>query len=159
MEIVRLRATDLAVARRTFVMMGEAFDEPARQPLSHAYLSKLLCREEVWLYAALVEHQPVGGLSAHELPMTRAETAEVLLYDIAVRADWRRRGIGSALVRRLLADAAATGTVDMWVPADGDDADAFEFYRRIGGTAQTATIFTFPTSAAGAPPISLASGT
>jgi aminoglycoside 3-N-acetyltransferase I len=146
MEIFRLRVPDVALARRTILMMGEAFDEPDRPPLSHEYLTGLLNREEVWLYAALVEHQPVGGLTAHQLPMTNAEAAELLIYDIAVLADWRRRGIGRALVRQLLHDATATGIGEMWVPADTDDAEALKFYRRIGGVEQPVTIFTYPTS-------------
>ena len=148
MEIVRLGPTDIGLARSAFVMMGEAFEDPGRQPLSDEYLTALLDREDVWVYAAFIDGQPVGGLTAHELPMTRAEISELFVYDIAVRADSQRRGIGRALVQRLLDDGAAAGIAEMWVPADNDDDHALEFYRRIGGVAQPVTIFTYRTSAA-----------
>jgi aminoglycoside 3-N-acetyltransferase I len=148
MEIVRLRPTDIALARSTFVMMGEAFEDFDRQPLSDEYLTWLLDREDVWAYAAVIDGQPVGGVTAHELPMTRAETTELFVYDIAVRADSQRRGIGRALMQRLLDDGAAAGIAELWVPADNDDAHALEFYRRIGGVAQPVTIFTYPTRGA-----------
>jgi aminoglycoside 3-N-acetyltransferase I len=78
-------------------MMGEAFQDPDRQPLGDEYLMGLLDWADVWVYSALVDRQSVAGLTAHELPMTRGEITELFVYDIAVRADSQRRGIGRAL--------------------------------------------------------------
>ena len=143
MQIRRLRRPDVQLARDTFVMMGKVFDEGGWTPLSHGYLLGLLGQAHVWVYAALVDGQPVGGLIAHELPMTKAESAELLIYDLAVRVDWQRRGVGRALIGQLREAGAAAGIAEAWVPADNDDAHAVEFYRRTGGAAQPVTIFTY----------------
>jgi len=49
----------------------------------------------------------VGGLTAHTWPMTRAEQSEIFIYDIAVRKDQQRKGVGRRLVTALLESAVA----------------------------------------------------
>ena len=144
-DVRRLHENEVALARATFAMMGAVFDEGWR-PLGDEYLAALLRRPDVWVYAALdADGQPVGGLTANQLPMTRAETTELLIYDLAVRADRQRQGIGRILVERLRRDGAAAGAGDVWVPADDDDQHALDFYRATGATGQPVTIFTYPT--------------
>ena len=145
MSVVRLQPGDLALARDTFTMMNGVFAENGSAELGDRYLSDLLVQPRVWVYAAIADDRPVAGLVGHQLPMTRAETSELLIYDLAVRADYQRRGVGQALVQRVLDDAGAAGIAEVWVPADNEDVHALDFYRRTGGTAQAVTIFTYPT--------------
>jgi aminoglycoside 3-N-acetyltransferase I len=126
-------------------MMGEVFEDPAVPPPSEAYVAGLLDRPDLWAYAAVADGAPVGGLTAFVLPLTRAEAGELFLYDLAVRPDHQRRGVGRALLERLRADGAAAGVAEVWVPADDEDTHALDFYRRTGGTGQAVTIFTYPT--------------
>jgi citrate lyase synthetase len=65
--------------------------------------------------------------------MTRAESGEVFIYDVAVRADRQRRGIGRQLVTVLCAAATAAGFGDVFVPVDSTDGQALDFYRALGG--------------------------
>ena len=53
----------------------------------------------------------MGGLTAHALPMTRSPEAELFIYDLAVRADRQRRGIGRTLVLATLDRAKAVAQV------------------------------------------------
>lgn len=142
MEIVRLTAADIELARRTFELLARAFDEQP-VPLGDAYLRTLLARPEFWALAARVDDEVLGGLTAHALPMTRAETSELFLYDLGVRADWRRRGVGRALVDALRDLGARAGIGVVFVPADGDDTGALDFYRALGGAEAPVAIFTF----------------
>ena len=71
--------------------------------------------------AAFVEDQLVGGVTAHALPMTTSESSELFIYDIAVRPDVQRQGIGRALMTALRAAATAEGIGDVFVPADNED--------------------------------------
>ena len=144
MRTLRLTLDDLELARRAFAMMGDVFGEVDREALSDGYLGEILARGDLWALAAVHDGEPVGALTAHLLPMTRAETAELFIYDLAVRPDWQRRGVGRALVQHLIAAAEPATVSSIFVPADQDDTDALAFYRALGGQGDAVTIFTFP---------------
>lgn len=143
MEIVRLTASDVVLARRTFDVLARAFDEDPGS-LSDGYLRATLARPDFWALAARADGEVVGALTAHVLPMTRAETRELFLYDLGVHASWRRRGVGRALVDALRDQGARAGIAVVFVPADVDDVHALDFYRAIGGSEAPVAIFTFP---------------
>lgn len=138
----RLAVDDRDLARRTFLLMAQVFEEECA-PLSDRYLDQLLRASDFWAFAALLGNDVVGGITAYTLPLTRTEASEVFIYDIAVDADPQRKGIGSELVRALRADAAAVGIHDVFVPADNDDTHALDFYRRLGGEPSPVAFFTF----------------
>jgi aminoglycoside 3-N-acetyltransferase I len=143
MRTQRLTAADGEIARRLFVLMAEVFEEPGA-PLGDAYLTRLLGRNDFWAIAAFDDAGEItGGITAHTLPMTRAENAEIFIYDIAVRAQDQRRGVGRQLIAALREGAAAIGIDDVFVPADDDDQHALDFYRALGGAGAPVTIFTF----------------
>ena len=75
--------------------------------------------------------------------MTRTESSEIFIYDLAVHPDHQRTGVGRRLVAELRAQAAALGIGELFVPADNEDVHALDFYRAIGGAAAPVTIFTF----------------
>lgn len=52
-----------------------------------------------------------------------------------VRARWQRRGVGTLLMRALIADLAARGCRGMALWVLGDNAPACRFYAALGGTA------------------------
>jgi len=138
----RLASGELDLARGLFVMMAEVFGEET-ETLSDAYLRRLLGRADFWAIAAFAGDELVGGLTAHALPMTRTESSELMIYDLAVRADRQRQGVGRRLVAALREAAAAQGIREVFVPADNDDAHALDFYRALGGMPAPVTLFTF----------------
>jgi aminoglycoside 3-N-acetyltransferase I len=142
MKFLRLQPGDTGTARALFAVMSDVFGEDRRE-LSEAYVARLLERPELWAIAAVSGDEVVGGLTAHTLPMTRTETSEVFLYDLAVRRDHQRQGVGRRLVAHLLEAAAAVGIEEVFVPADNEDGHALDFYRALGGSAAAVTIFTF----------------
>jgi aminoglycoside 3-N-acetyltransferase I len=125
-----------------FRMMAAVFEEP-REELTDDYVAGLLRRADFWAVAAIEGDAVVGGATAHTLPMTRFQGAELFLYDIAVRTDHQRRGIGRRLVEHLREAAAAEGIRDLFVPAENEDLHALDFYRALGGSPSAVTFFTF----------------
>jgi aminoglycoside 3-N-acetyltransferase I len=141
-RIDRLTVADMELARALFATMARVFAMDV-EVLGDAYLTRLLDREDFWALAASVDGQLVGGLTAHTLPLTRAEVSEVFIYDIAVVSDWQRQGVGRQLMSTLRSEAAGAGIAVVFVPADNDDTHALDFYQALGGVPAPVTIFTF----------------
>lgn len=140
----RLTSGDRELARVLFTLMAEVFEEDSGY-LSDDYLDRLLNQEGFWAMAACMGGNVVGGLTAHTLPMTRTESSEIFIYDIAVRKDMQRKGVGRHLMEALFKNAAAMGIHSVFVPADNVDRQAFGFYRALGGTQNQVAFFTFQT--------------
>jgi aminoglycoside 3-N-acetyltransferase I len=139
MTYARLVPGDRERAKALFALMAAVFDEDAAA-LSDAYVDGLLGREDFWVVAALSNDELVGGLTAHTLPMTRTPVSEIFIYDLAVRPEHQRRGVGRGLIAHL---RGAAGAADVFVAVDDEDTHALDFYRAVGGSAAPVTIFTF----------------
>jgi aminoglycoside 3-N-acetyltransferase I len=138
--VKRLSTDDLIEARKMFTLLANEFEEES-ELLSDRYLKTLLGRSEFWALAASSGTEIMGGLTAHVIPMTRAETSEVLIYDIAVLAKYQRRGIGRRLVEELLSWTSREGASEAFVLADEGDTHALDFYRKVGGKASSVRQF------------------
>lgn len=128
-------------------MMVNIFEENAGDdevnPLNDDYLDRLLGRDSFWAFAAFKGAEIVGGLTAHTLQMTRSSSSEVFIYDLAVRQDHQRQGIGRRLIHELRGCAAAAGIREIFVAADNADTHALDFYKAQGAVASPVTLFTF----------------
>jgi aminoglycoside 3-N-acetyltransferase I len=105
LRTVRLHSADVDLAKALFGLMARVFDENS-EALSDGYVQRLLSRDDFWAVAAFWGDELVGGVTAHTLPLTRTEAFEVFIYDIAVLADYQRRGVGRELVMHLQNEAA-----------------------------------------------------
>ena len=144
MLIRRLVPGDRELARTTFAMMADVFEE-RRRPLPDDYVDALLGRADFWAIAAVDDDGPVGGITAHVLPMTRSPSRELFVYDVAVREDRQRRGIGRAMLVELCAQAAREWIANVFVAVADEDVHATDFYRGVGGAEAPVTLFSFDT--------------
>jgi aminoglycoside 3-N-acetyltransferase I len=133
----RLGDSDLAAMKALLRMFGEAFEDldtyQSAIP-SDAYLLGLLRDETFFAVAAHDEHgATIGALAAYELKKFEQERSEVYIYDLAVDAGHRRKGIATALIRTLGEAARQRGAYVMFVQADiGEEDDAANaLYRKL----------------------------
>jgi aminoglycoside 3-N-acetyltransferase I len=114
---------------------GEAFNEVDTYSGSRpdaAYLQQLLGSDYFIALAALQDGDIVGGIAAYELKKFEQQRSEIYIYDLAVAATHRRKGIATALVNELKRIAAARAAYVIFVQADiGDDA-AIALYSKLG---------------------------
>jgi aminoglycoside 3-N-acetyltransferase I len=83
LHIEKLTSGQLEQAKALFDLLSEVFGEGGSPP-SEAYIDQLLKQDCFWAVAAIDDDNIVGGLTAHILPMTKAEQSELLIYDVAV---------------------------------------------------------------------------
>lgn len=133
--IRQLAPGDLELVRRLLVTFGEVFgdaDSYTRAPPSDTYLENLLRSEPFLALVALRDGAVIGGLAAYELRKFERERSEIYIYDLAVLAEHRRRGIATALIAELKTIAKARGAYVIFVQADLGDAAAIELYTKFG---------------------------
>ena len=136
-EIRQLQPADAGLMDAVLDFLGEAFGDPvsytSKRP-SADYLRKLLGGDSFIALAALDGGVVTGALCAYELHKFEQERSEVYLYDLAVAATHRRRGIATALIRSLQEIAAARGAWVIFVQADtqAEDEPAIALYSRLG---------------------------
>jgi aminoglycoside 3-N-acetyltransferase I len=116
---------------------GEAFNDVetyTRTRPAAGYLRKLLDGDSFIALAAVTNGEVVGGLAAYELRKFEQERSEIYIYDLAVAAAHRRRGIATALIEELKTIAAARGAHAIFVQADRgiEDEPAIELYGKLG---------------------------
>ena len=130
-----LGSGDAATLRAMLAVFGNAFDDvetyTARQP-DDAYLEALLARDTFVAIAAFADDAVVGGLAGYVLPKFEQARSELYIYDLAVDAAQRRRGVATALVRAVQRLAAERGIWVAFVQADHGDDAAIALYTKLG---------------------------
>ena len=130
-----LGAQDASLMRGMLAMFGEAFeDKPTytqAQP-DGAYLAQLLGNGGFIAVAALAGDEVIGGLAAYVLPKFEQARSEIYIYDLAVAAAHRRRGIATALIETLKQCARERGAWVIYVQADHGDDPAIALYTKLG---------------------------
>lgn len=134
--IVRqLTSADVGVMHAMLQTFGEAFDEVdtygSNRP-DAAYLQRLLSGDSFIAVAAIEGDAVIGGVAAYELRKFEQARSEIYLYDLAVAASHRRRGVATALIGELKAIAAARGAYVIFVQADLGDDPAIALYTKLG---------------------------
>lgn len=134
-RIRQLGPSHLADLHTLLCVFADAFKEPeaynGARP-SGAYLKQLLGRDTFIALAAFVEDAPVGGLAAYVLDKFEQERSEIYVYDLAVAAAHRRRGVATALLRELQRLAAERGAWVIFIQADRGDGPAIALYEKLG---------------------------
>jgi aminoglycoside 3-N-acetyltransferase I len=133
-RVERLGAGDAATMQGANELFAEAFGKEGYHgpPPSEAYLARLLADEKFIALVAKREGQMIGALAGYELVKFEAERSEIYIYDLAVREEFRREGVATALIEEMKAVARAAGAWVIFVQADPPDAPAVALYRKLG---------------------------
>ena len=147
LEIKRLTKDDLSACKQLINMFNMVFEEAESAISSETNLVKLLSQNNFIAIAAFSESEVVGGLTAYELPMYYSENSEIFLYDLAVKPEFQRIGIGKRLVHNLKDYCNRNGIKEFFVLAHEEDEHAVEFYRSTGGKSEKVVNFLYEAAA------------
>jgi len=126
-DIRRLEPGDKAVLPQLSAWVG-------RPPLDRDGAARFLANDRNHLLVAFEDDEPIGVLLAHELDRRHGDERKMFLYEIDVREDRRRRGIGRALMERFAELCRECGYPKAWVLTDDENPTAVAFYAACGGT-------------------------
>jgi aminoglycoside 3-N-acetyltransferase I len=134
-EIRKIAPADLDDMRGMLRMFGDAFGESEKYGATipdDGYLGRLLAQDHFIALAAVADGDVVGGLAAYELQKFEQARSEIYIYDLAVAAAHRRKGIATALIEELRRIAARRGAYVIFVQADYGDDPAINLYTKLG---------------------------
>ncbi len=94
--------------------------------------TELLHDERTIFLAAFDAERPVGFVLGYVLPRRHGHARTLLVYEVEVADSHRRRGIATALMRRL---AEESGAEEGFVLTERDNDAANALYRSLGGVA------------------------
>jgi aminoglycoside 3-N-acetyltransferase I len=135
MNIERLGSDDNAAMRALNALFAAEFDDPesyTTTPPNDAYLARQLASPQTLALVAYDGDTLIGGLVAYELPKLEQARSEIYIYDLAVAALHRRKGVATALIEALKPIARACGAWVIYVQADYGDEPAVALYTKLG---------------------------
>ena len=116
--------------------------EKSKTP-SELYLTKLLEKNDFIVLVAFYEKDLIGGLTAYELPLCSAEKSEIFIYDIAIKNEFQRKGVGKKLLSFLKDYCKQNDISIFFVEAHEEDVHAVDFYHSTGGNAEKVVHFNY----------------
>ena len=131
----QLDRADVPRLKQLLAVFGEAFDDMAAYQGAvppDGYLESFLADQRCITVVAMDDDAVIGGLVAYELLKFERERKEIYIYDLAVEAAHRRRGIATGLIVTLKAIARTRGAYVIYVQADRGDDAAIALYEKLG---------------------------
>ena len=141
-EVRRLTKEDISTFNSLIDLFNLVFEEEPKIR-NEAHLLNLLGSNNFIAIVAVSENKVVGGLTAYELPMVYSDSSEIFIYDLAVKAEYQRMGIGKRLIQSLKEYCAKNEINEFFVLAHEEDEHAIEFYRATGGKSEKVVNFLY----------------
>jgi ribosomal protein S18 acetylase RimI-like enzyme len=143
-ELIQLDVTQAKELMDLLLIYEDVFGMHDFEMPPVSYLEQLLEKEHILFFVARHNDRVVGGLTAYLLSSPYAETAEIYIYDLAVKTSYQRKGVGTQLVGAINAYCRDQKLKEVFVQADVADDYAIDFYRKTGGIAEDVIHFSYP---------------
>jgi aminoglycoside 3-N-acetyltransferase I len=93
-----------------------------------AYLQELLNKDHFFVFVALDGTDVVGGLTAYALQQYVSVQPLMYVYDLAVKTEYQRLGIGKRLMGAIRHYSKEAGYEEVFVQAYAEEEQAVNFY-------------------------------
>lgn len=125
-RVFRAGPRDIELARQTIANVHERSVEDEQT------LKLFLGDPSAYFLIAESDGKAIGGLEGRALLHPNRRQPQFLLYKIDVLPEWRRRGVGSALVRQFVEEAKRADAYEIWVLTGTTNAAAVALYSKFG---------------------------
>src|SRR5258706_10149624 len=120
-EVKLLTKEDLSTFVSLINLFNLVFEEENPAIGSEANSQQLLDDDRFIVLVALADNEVVGGLTAYELQKYYSDTSEIFIYDLAVKPEYQRMGIGKGLIQSLKEYCLKHGIKEFFVMAHEED--------------------------------------
>ena len=143
-KIQKLTCRDVNKLKQLLSVFENVFEWASFTPPPEKHLHKMLESPQHLVFTALLNGMVIGGLTAYLLDEFETETSIVYIYDLAVKTEYQRQGIGQQLVKGIADYCRQQKNItEVFVQADEEDEYAVDFYRKTGGKEMKVAQFTY----------------
>ena len=146
LQINQLDKSNLKTFQNLIQLFNEVFEVENTAIANDLHLKNLLQKKEFIAIVAMQENIVIGGLTAYEMPMYSSNYSELYIYDMAIKTEFQRMGIGKKLIEALTEYCKQNNIKTMFVEAQEEDKHAIDFYHSAKGKAEKVVHFNFEIS-------------
>ncbi len=143
-QVKKLGPNDIDKFTKLIRVFEEVFEMKNFAIPEEKHLIQLLEKEEFFVFVAMLGNKVVGGLTAYTLQQYYSVSPLIFIYDIAIKTEVQRQGVGKRLISTLSNYCKDNGYEEMFVLADEVDNHAIEFYRSTGAIEGRVVNFNYP---------------
>jgi len=143
-EIIKLEAKDIDIFKELIRLFEDVFEMKNFKLPDENHLQQLLEKDSFFAFVALIDNKVVGGLTSYTLQQYYSRLPLVYIYDLAVKTEFQRQGIGRMLLSGIINYCREIGIEEVFVQADEEDNNAIEFYHSTGAVAEKVIHFSYP---------------
>jgi aminoglycoside 3-N-acetyltransferase I len=142
-QIKRLDKNDVLLFQKLILLFQEVFEMESSAIPNDSYIERLLAENDFICYVAVLDNEIAGGLTAYQLPLYYSESSEIFIYDIAIKQEFQRQGLGKKLISVLKEYSKENGIKELFVAANIEDEYALDFYHSTGAKAEQVVHFSY----------------
>ena len=129
-EIKKLTHLDTDRLKQLLYLFEDVFEWPSFTMPSNKHLQRMLESPQHLVFTALLQGRIIGGLTAYVLEEFETENSLVYIYDLAVKTEYQRQGIGQQLIKGINVYCRQQGFAEVFVQSEEKDNYAVDFYRK-----------------------------
>ncbi|MGB0385278.1 MAG: GNAT family N-acetyltransferase [Ardenticatenaceae bacterium] len=132
MEIIQAQTQDADEVGVLFDLYRQFYQQPADLELAQDYISSRIAHEESIIYVAYEGEEAVGFVQLYPSFCSVQASKILVLYDLYVAAEHRKKGIGEALMNRATALAKESGAARLDLLTGKDNIPGQTLYEKLG---------------------------
>lgn len=145
-HIRQLTADDGTTFGQLIDLFHLVFENDHATTAPQSTLNNLLATPSFVAFAVFIDDHLVGGCTAYLLPSYTKPHPELFIYDVAIHPDFQRRGLGSQLIRAIMAFCTQQQIPLFFLMAHAEDTEAVAFYRANGAQLEDVVNVLFSTN-------------
>lgn len=144
MEIRKLYRDEVESFMELILLFEDVFEMKDFKMPDKNHLDQLLKQNGFYVFAAYENSEVIAGLTAYTMDQYYNTLPLVYIFDLAVKREFQRQGIGRSLINAINDYCKKTGVQEVFVQADEVDDYALDFYRSTGARGEKVVHFYYP---------------